>query len=339
MLMEQRNVHFEIRQLSPSLIKKIILCMLLILTCVSLSGITLYMKEIVPVEDKVFLGDLVTIKDAPRFLAAQIRKYPLPLSGRNIHIIPSRYIRDLASRFTKQSVIITGTKTTLIPIKLEKEMGQRYIKEFIPVLITGLCKKDNRVEIDIISAPTIPGKKNSYAFRLSHTREYLGYVTGKLEVEQITGELWTGTEPEPGNSTEIGVWVFHVYQHIPVIKAKQGLKKNQDLSWDDLFIAEEKLSPYKGELFLPGEPVEGYKTIKELHQGETLYSSFIRKSLKVRAGEKVFITLQKGTIRLSMTGRAGDSGSIGDMVKVRPSQSNEWVTGMVTGRGEVRIEL
>jgi flagella basal body P-ring formation protein FlgA len=338
------------------------------------------MEEIVPVDNEVLpgvlLGDLVKIKGAPSFLATQIREYPLPLSRGKIHIIPSRYIRDIASRFTRQSVIISGTKTVVIPHSLYGKIGKTYAGDLIHFLLSRLLKKSNRVEIDIISTPEfqdfLPDHRTVFQFH--HTRDYLGYIIGRVRVEEVrekrrTGKFLQSGSIHPGDnrltedfqaeglegfevSPEYGwpvdiqgdsrgkrEWVLHVHQHIPVLKAKEGLEKNQDLTWDDLFMAEGLLSPYKGELFLPGEEVGGYKTIKKVRQGEILYSSFIRKSMKVRAGERVFITLQKGNIRLSMTGRAGDSGGIGDMIKVRPSQSTGWITGTVSGRGEVYIEL
>ncbi|MBN2441367.1 MAG: flagellar basal body P-ring formation protein FlgA [Spirochaetales bacterium] len=311
------------------LIILIIVCLFLPISAYS---ITLYMEEIVFTDTTIVLGNFVTVKDAPIYLKKQIEDYPLLLDREKIHLIPSRYIRNLLSRFTHQSVIISGTKTALLPKSFLTLYEKDYSTALAHYLISAFCKKDNRVEVDIISSP-LPIRKRSgqtYSFRMSTQQEYMGFPLGNINVFTQSG---------PDNNAEAEALSLFVHQHIPVVQAREIVEGNEELSWEKLGITEQELNPFQGEILLPFEEIKGYQAIKKLNKGDIIYRSSIKRSLKVRAGEKVTITLRKGTILLSMTGKAGESGGIGDSIKVRPSLSSTWISGEITGKQEVRVEM
>jgi flagella basal body P-ring formation protein FlgA len=304
----------------------------LFISPVFLPAITLHMKEIVLVDRPVTLGMILTVKDAPFSLQEKIRDYALPLPGERIHILPSRYIREIITGFTAQSVIIIGKRTILIPAMYAKAWGSRFVHQFPDFLTSLLCKKDNRVAVDIISPPElgVPGPGKQYRFHILDKQEYMGFPAGTLDIEVVNN----GDDEEKRTYCRI-----EVHHFIPVIRAASSMEPSEVLSWEKLIIIEEKLNPFMGEILKADEPVETYQTIKRVARGEILYESYVRKILQVRAGEKITIVIKKGSVLLSMNGRSADSGGNGDTVKVRPSLSTEWMTGRVTGQKEVLVEM
>ena len=295
-------------------------------------SITLTMKEIVLVDTQITLGTFISVKDSSYSLKKQIEGCTLTLEQDRIHLIPSYYVRELVSRFTHQSVIITGRTTALLPLSLLKNWSDESVHQFVEFLQSTLCEKDNRVEAEILSFPydalLYQGEKP--AFYLKTRREYMGFPVGEIMVH---------TDIRGYNEYDREDIRLNVHQYIPVLKSKTYVGQNEALTRDKLIIKEEKLDPFRGEVLLPHEYNEDLFTIKKLESGEIIYKSYVKIAMKVRAGEKVTIIFKKGKILLSMTGRAGDSGIIGDSVKVRPSQSTEWVIGRVTGTREVFVEM
>lgn len=290
------------------------------------------MKDIVTADEPITLGTLLSVKGAPSYLQKQIQTHSLALPADRIHLIPSRYIREIISAYTDQSVIIIGKRTAFIPGEYSKNWSNEFIHQFVDFLMSNLCKKNNRVEVELpLFWPFHDSRQQGeFLFHIQNRREYMGFPVGEIGAYMINRAY---------DESEKKLFSLVVHQYIPMLKAAAPLERNEVLSWEKLIVREGKLNPFMGEVLQEDEPIGVFQTTKKVAPGDLIYKSSIKKILHVRAGEKVTIVIKKGTILLSMTGRAADSGGVGDSVKVRPSQSTEWIIGMVTGRREVLIEM
>lgn len=290
------------------------------------------MKDIVFIEEPVTLGALLSVNDASLYVQNRIQTHRLPLPADRIHFVTSRYIREAVSALTNQSVVIIGKRTILLPAVFSKTWNNDFIHQFTGFLESILCKGNNRVEVEFPAFSIIGdlGREGDCRFLLQSKQEFMGFPAGETGVYVISRTY--------GESAKQLIF-FHVNQYIPVVKAAKTLERNEALSWEKLYIIEEKLNPFMGEVFAEDEKAGDFQTVKRIDQGEIIYKSSVKKILHVRAGENVTIIIKKGTILLSMTGKAADSGTVGEPVKVRPSQSSEWIIAKVTGHREVLLEM
>jgi flagella basal body P-ring formation protein FlgA len=87
-----------------------------------------------------------------------------------------------------------------------------------------------------------------------------------------------------------------------------------------------------------GERISGYKTLAPLRQGERLDGRLLQRVLAVRAGDRVVITVARPGLRVSLPGRAFRSGSVGDIIDVRPEATTKRLQARITSKGEVLVE-
>ncbi len=76
---------------------------------------------------------------------------------------------------------------------------------------------------------------------------------------------------------------------------------------------------------------------RALVPGELLSRNSVEDAGLVRSGQTVRLTVESGSVRMTVLARALQSGKLGDPIKVRNMDSDRVITAIVTGRGEVRV--
>lgn len=76
---------------------------------------------------------------------------------------------------------------------------------------------------------------------------------------------------------------------------------------------------------------------RKILPGTVLTSNHCTKEKMVRAGSDVIIYHQKGGVQIKLTGRAYESGILGEHIKVKPRNAKRYIKGEVIGRGEVMV--
>ena len=121
-------------------------------------------------------------------------------------------------------------------------------------------------------------------------------------------------------------------------RAAANLAANQVLSEDLLIFAEEDISLLRSSFLLQDEEVESFQTVAAIRRGERIDPGRLQRSLAVRAGDKVRITFFRPGLFVTLPGRAFRSGSIGDIIAVRPYDTNKRFQARITAQGEVFVE-
>ncbi|UIJ39050.1 flagellar basal body P-ring formation chaperone FlgA [Desulfobaculum bizertense] len=112
--------------------------------------------------------------------------------------------------------------------------------------------------------------------------------------------------------------------------------------------SKEELSPEnvtfvrKNAAFLRGTPWDGkrfgMRVMRPVGAGQVIYADVLDNVPVIARGDRVTVVYQKKHIRLTMTGKAMEDGSIGDSILVRNMQSRRDVSGVVQGAGTVVIK-
>ncbi len=79
--------------------------------------------------------------------------------------------------------------------------------------------------------------------------------------------------------------------------------------------------------------------IAPVRQGEPVSASMLRKTVMVKQGEMVSVTVTNGGVSLRTHLKAGSDGAIGEYVTMENPTSGKLVTAQVTGRDAAHIEL
>jgi len=105
-----------------------------------------------------------------------------------------------------------------------------------------------------------------------------------------------------------------------------------------VIFSEEDISLLTSSFVVQGEQISGYKTPTSLRQGELLEGRLLQRVPAVRAGDRVMITIARPGLRVSLPGRAFRSGSVGDIIDVRPEATAKRFQARITSKGEVLVE-
>ncbi len=83
----------------------------------------------------------------------------------------------------------------------------------------------------------------------------------------------------------------------------------------------------------------GMKLKRRVSAGTVLTPAMLKKPQKIARGQKVTIMAQSGSMLVRMKGKALGSGAIGDRIKVINIKSRKKLEGIITLKGEVKVEI
>ena len=125
---------------------------------------------------------------------------------------------------------------------------------------------------------------------------------------------------------------------VPVIR--EGLKRNQVLESSDLAWERREVTSVRGEWpEQAGElPPDKYRLRRTLRAGDILTWSDIEKLPEVLRGSTVTIVSAKGTVEVTLPGKALEDGSKGDLIRVENTQYRRILEARVSGEGVVTLQ-
>ncbi len=91
------------------------------------------------------------------------------------------------------------------------------------------------------------------------------------------------------------------------------------------------------EYFRTSAEAIGKVSRRALAPGDLLSRNGVEDAGLVRSGETVRLTVESGSLRMTVLARALQNGKLGDPIKVRNMDSDRVISAVVTGRGEVRV--
>lgn len=138
-------------------------------------------------------------------------------------------------------------------------------------------------------------------------------------------------------------WVLYVSVRTKIEKmilvAKRNLGRGHMISEDDIILARQDIVPLKYGWFTNKKEVVGKLCKQNIDINRAISPFLLTKETLVKRGEQVVIKADKGTIHISMSGKALGRGSQGDIIQVQNLKSKRIVQAEITGPREVRVTI
>jgi flagella basal body P-ring formation protein FlgA len=138
-------------------------------------------------------------------------------------------------------------------------------------------------------------------------------------------------------------WKIHLPVSIDVfddvLVAAKPLLKGQYIDNSAVRFQKHNIARLKNGYYSRDSNLDQLAARRNLVPGTVLTSANVSPRLLVRSGQQVTLVLDYNGLQIRSSGEALRSASLGEVVRVRNSQSRKVVEGIVSGEGQVRINL
>ena len=138
-------------------------------------------------------------------------------------------------------------------------------------------------------------------------------------------------------------WKIHLPVTIDVfddvIVAAKPLVKGQFIDSSAVRFQKHNITSLKNGYYSRDSNLEQLESRRNLAQGTVLTPSNLSPRLLVRSGQRVTLVLDYNGLQIRSTGEALQSAGLGEVVRVRNTQSLKIVEGVVSGEAQVRVNL
>jgi flagella basal body P-ring formation protein FlgA len=328
-------------------------------------AVTVYLHTSALLEGPEYtLGQVASVYSSDPASSQALGQLPLgPTPGRPT-LLPARMIRERVAAAAGGAVVIGG-RVAILPAKAIPEDQRWFYTALLAFVEAQDTYKEGRIEIELLSSPLLleglgdaavqeRGMASGWEDRILFESNRSPYSSGfrstlssnmiPAGTMQITyrvlapaGEGLSGQRAAGRHMLESSfrIWVHHF---LPVARAAVDIPANHDLNREVMIFSEEDVSLLQSSFVVQGEEIDGYKTVSSLRQGERVEGQRLQRVLAVRAGDRVMITVIRPGLRVSLPGRAFRSGSVGDIIDVRPEATTKRFQARITSKGEVLVE-
>ncbi len=128
-----------------------------------------------------------------------------------------------------------------------------------------------------------------------------------------------------------------VHVKATVYRAAHQLRHGAVLTETDLTETEVDLANVTGEPITDRSQLVGARVTRTVHEGDVLVAGSVKPAPVVACGEAVMIVAQRGCVMVRAFGIAQQGGAVGDMIKVKNSQSNKVILARVVDSHTVQV--
>ena len=129
----------------------------------------------------------------------------------------------------------------------------------------------------------------------------------------------------------------HQLKAIPIISKR--LRRGEVITKNDIGWLNVRSSTIGKDMILDEEDLIGMAAKRTIRESTPIRFSHVRQPILVVKGGLVTINLTTPTMRLTAQGKALQEGSLGDIVKIKNTQSNQTIEAKVNGLNEVKVLL
>jgi flagella basal body P-ring formation protein FlgA len=138
-------------------------------------------------------------------------------------------------------------------------------------------------------------------------------------------------------------WKLHLPVRIEVfddvVVAATPLLKGQNIDPSVVAFKKQNIARLKNGYYARNSNINLLQARRNLVRGSVLTPANLSPRLLVRLGQRVTLVLNYNGLEIRSTGKALQSASLGQVVKVRNSQSQKIVEGVVSGEALVRVSI
>ena len=180
----------------------------------------------------------------------------------------------------------------------------------------------------------------------------LGRLDNRLRLKYCRNPLrvdFTNRQRTRGNTSlriqceQSGGWKIHLPVSVDifddVLVSARPLARGQLIDENLAKFEKNNISRLNAGYYTRSDDLRYLEVARNLKRGAILTPRNLKPRMMVKSGQKVTLILDYKGIRIRSTGEALRSARIGQLVKVRNSQSRRIVEGIVSGEAEVRVSI
>ncbi len=342
----------------------IILTLLFVLSIEYLCAINIYMNKFAyTYNSRLTVNDIAIIQGEQE--RNTISNLYLDIGVQKLSLIPARLLIDAIEPYYTGSIIIIGSRTAVIPIDVYPQETLWFYKELLSFIDSLDPVKNGRIELEVLSSFSIPDYAigTSPIWSLVRSSRTKSYLSGEIVVSYtFSGNNLSYNEKQnilpvysdnlfierefantynvQNDSSFNGNIRLRVNQYVPVPVLKSSVLSGEQVTANKIVIQEMEISEIQDDFFnVSQESVEQYTFSRNLNTGSIISYGDVEKIQLVRNGDTVQISFNNNNIQIITLGEALNTGSYGEIIRVKPENSNQTFDGTVTGMKEVRIDI
>lgn len=309
------------------------LTLLLFTTASSAFSLDVYLKEYTEYsKDVLYLGDIISVKNADQAAKAALLPLPLQLTSFRIHILSAYSVRKIIEKHYSGPLIIIGKSAICVPVNAIPEYSTWFIKDLLSFFIKHDYNSQGRLEIEILKMPLLDFQTQvsevQFSIKPYHTSN--GYLVGKVDIHASSSH-------EMNNFSDVISLYVHRFLHaaVPVRPLKQG----ERLLKSYLLFIEKDIAHIEENILLEGMACDHYITRVYLNASDTIPLAKLKTDFLVKTGDHINIIFISGGIQVLTKGRAIQSGYLGTEVLVQPFNLTKKFMGTILNGKEVLVDL
>ncbi len=246
--------------------------------------------------------------------------------GTSVSKMESRLIEsreNVIQRFKKGRSACLNSVEVVIPDRIKiKSEPQLTLASLEPWILSELSfySSDKKIEFNRVSLPKIDCAKAKQiqwsSFKIEGRNQFRFLLNADEKNFWITGE-------------------FRWWQKVPV--ARRNLAPNEKLTIDDLEL-QSKDTTFATSYASKIEDLLGRTTQQVIAQGSVIDTRFLKVENLVEKGQVIQIQFQGDNFVVSSQAQAEQSGSRGDLIKIKNLDTQKILSGIVLGKGLVEVK-
>lgn len=328
-------------------------------------AVTAYLHTSALIEGPEYtLGQVASVYSSDPARSQALARLPLGPTPVRPTLLPARIIRERIAAVAAEAVVIGG-RIAILPAGVIPEDQQWFYSALLAFVEAQDAYKQGRMEIELLNSPLLPeGFGNASAhqrgmasgwedrivfeagrspyssgFRSSLSSDTIPAGTMQVNYRVLAADGAGSAEPGIAGRHKLeGSFRMWIHHFLPVARAAVDLPADSNLNEEAVVFSEEDVSLLQSDFVIQGDEIRGYKTLSSLRRGERVEGKRLQRVPAVRAGDRVTIRFTRPGLQVSLSGRAFRSGSVGDIIDVRPEATTKRFQARITSKGEVLVE-
>jgi len=194
---------------------------------------------------------------------------------------------------------------------------------------------------------------SEFSYESPYTPQFkLGKLDSRLRLKNCKSSLkveFSNQQRTRGNTSlsihcdQTGGWKIHLPVSVEifddVLVSAKPLVKGQLIDQNLAIFKKNNVSRLSSGYYTRADDLRYLEVARNLKRGAILTPRNLKPRMMVKSGQRVTLILNYKGLRIKSSGQALRSARIGQVVKVRNSQSNRIVEGIVSGEAQVKINL
>ncbi|MBN1410091.1 MAG: flagellar basal body P-ring formation protein FlgA [Spirochaetales bacterium] len=314
---------------------RILIPLILLITCRLLPGLTLYLKDRIDVNEyPVTIRDVCRPAAGLQTLAEKVLSLPLDTGRERLLLLPARIVRKKLEETLSRSVTVIGKRMMIIPRQLVRQGSAVFYDAFLSYLDSIDPEPDSLLETEVLVPPEISRDL------LIGVPEFRPANPLRKEVSYLSGDIDFYYEyAAPGKQGQTGIISLRFHSILPVAVALKDLSCEERLQAEDVLYEDKDTSMLPEGVLTVNDNLDVYKVSSPVKKGEVISRRKLIRENFIQSGERVRIVFVLKNIRLTMPGKAYKGGNPGDTIPVQGTIGGEKFFGKIMSRKEVLVEL